>query len=522
MHTFHYLILAAAALLLHILFKLISNSIARRSRDAEAARRGCGPAPTLPKMDPLGLTRLIDALKAAREERSPQYIVEVMDDMGKDVHTVRALILDYEVLVTRDPENVQAMFATQAQDFGIAAHRAGNWEPLLGAGIFTSQGEAWKHSRALVRPQFTGEQVSHLDLEERHVQALSKTLNPQEDGWTGKVDLQPLFLNFTLDTATEFLYGQSTHSQGPAHSTPPVVRGVANVKPADFGRHLDAGKEWICTKGAFGKWHSLIYSRDFSHHCSEVHRYVDSFVQRRLKRGPKMDNTSNKFVLLDELAKHSQNPLELRNETLQLLNAGRDTTGALIGWVFYFLARHPRVYAKLRQIILAEFGSYTTSDISFVKLRSCDYVHHCINESLRVAGVVPINERVCTQDTTLPRGGGADGSKPIFITKGQRVLITTYAMQHRADIWGEDVEEFKPERWEGRKYGWEFIPFGGGPRKCIGQQFSVTEISYLMVRLLQRFDRLENVEPPGPIRHHHTVSNRSGTGVQVRLHEAAA
>ena len=473
MHTFYYLALVLGALILHILYKLVLNSIERRSRDAEAARRGCGPAPTLPKMDPLGLTRLIDALKAAREKRSPQYIVEAMDEMGTNVHTVRAQILDYEVLVTRDPENVKAMFATQAQDFGIAAHRAGNWEPLLGAGIFTSQGEAWKHSRALVRPQFSGEQVSHLDLEERHVQALSKTLKPKENGWTGKVDLQPLFLNFTLDTATEFLYGQSTHSQGPAHSTPPVIKGVADAKPADFGRHLDAGKEWICTKGVFGKWHSLIYSRDFSHHCSEVHKYVDSFVQRRLKRGPKIDDTSDKFVLLDELAKHSQNPLELRNETLQLLNAGRDTTGALIGWVFYFLARHPEVYARLRQTVLREFGSYATSNISFTKLRACDYVHHCINESLRVAGVVPINERVCTQDTTLPRGGGADGTKPIFLAQGQRVLIATYAMQHRADIWGEDVEDFKPERWENRKHGWEFIPFGGGPRKCIGRKLQI-------------------------------------------------
>jgi len=49
--------------------------------------------------------------------------------------------------------------------------------------------------------------------------------------------------------------------------------------------------------------------------------------------------------------------------------------------------------------------------------------------------------------------------------------MTNYAMQHRPDIWSEDVEDFKPEHWEGRKIGWEWVPFGGGPRKCLGRKF---------------------------------------------------
>ena len=105
-----------------------------------------------------------------------------------------------------------------------------------------------------------------------------------------------------------------------------------------------------------------------------------------------------------------------------------------------------------------------------MSLRDCEYLHHCINETFRCAAIIPVIERMCTQDTTLPRGGGADGHNPIFLPKDSRVLIATYGMQYRPDIWGSDVEAFKPERWEGRKAGYEFVPFAGGPRKCIGRE----------------------------------------------------
>jgi len=95
-------------------------------------------------------------------------------------------------------------------------------------------------------------------------------------------------------------------------------------------------------------------------------------------------------------------------------------------------------------------------------------------------------------------------------------------MQHRKDLWGDDVEEWNPERWNDRKFGWEFIPFGGGSRQCLGQRFGRAQVMYTIVRLLQEFDGLENMEAPGPIKFHHTIENRSGTGVQVKLHVASS
>ena len=186
---------------------------------------------------------------------------------------------------------------------------------------------------------------------------------------------------------------------------------------------------------------------------------------------------NRKFVFLDELAKETQNPMELRNETLHTLMAGRDPTGALLGWVFYFLARHPEIFRKLRTIVLSEFGASTSSSITdFNQLRRCEYLQWVMHEVTRIVAIIPMNERIALTDTTLPRGGGEDGSKPIFVRKGIQILIPLYAMQHRPDIWGGDAEAFRPERWEGRRIGWEWIPFGGGQRKCLGRKYPVSSL----------------------------------------------
>lgn len=337
-----------------------------------------------------------------------------------------------------------------------------------------------------MRPQFSKDKVSNLDLEERHVQALfaRQELQSSEGCWTDKVDLAPLFLNLTLDVSTEFLYGKSVHSQdagNPSKAENASLNSIEDIEHPNFrtfGRHLDAAKESLFMKGIAGRWNGLVKGRNFDYHRDEVHRMVDNFVegclrQNQVEKTSVEGNAENKqFTLLDELAKDTQDPVKLRHETLQVLNAGRDTTGSLLGWTFYFLARNPAIYSKLRAIILSEFGT-GTSEISLRTLRGCKYLQHVIDESLRVGAPVPLSDRTCNQDTILPRGGGADGTQPMFLPAGYRILVSTYAMQYRKDIWGEDVDEFRPERWEGRKAGWEFIPFGGGPRKCIGRKYSL-------------------------------------------------
>ncbi|TGO33711.1 hypothetical protein BHYA_0231g00230 [Botrytis hyacinthi] len=514
-----------------VLFKCISIYLTQRKRLQDSKRHGCAPPPTVSGRDPFGIMSVIGAMKAQREGRSAIWFKELLDSISPDTLTVRGMVLDTEIIITRDPSLVQFILQTDAKRWDIGPQRREIWSPLLGDAIFTSRGDAWKHSRQLVRPQFSRFKVSDLDLEERHVQALfaRQEFQDTEDGWTEKFDLGPLFYNLTLDVATEFLYGKSVHSQEsgnePGHiSSSSPTNSTEDTDFRSFGRHLDAGKETLFMKGIAGKWNKFVKGRNFNHHRDEVHRMVDKFVGECLSKA--QDEKSSEpgsekkpFSLLQELAKVNQDPIQLRYETLQVLNAGRDTTGTLLGWIFYFLARNPDVYSKLRSIILSDFGQYGSA-ISFQNLRSCKYLQHVIDESYRVGSPIPLNDRTCNQDTVLPRGGGPDGTQPVFLPAGSRVLVSMYAMQYRKDIWGEDADKFRPERWEGRRAAWEYIPFGGGPRKCIGQEFALTETSYIIIRFLQKYDRIENLEKPGPVLSHHTVTNRSKNGVQVRLHRA--
>lgn len=73
-------------------------------------------------------------------------------------------------------------------------------------------------------------------------------------------------------------------------------------------------------------------------------------------------------------------------------------------------------------------------------------------------------------ETILPLGGGSDGKSPLFIPSGRNVGWSLYTMHRRKDLYGEDAEEFKPERWETLRPGWEYLPFNGGPRICIGRK----------------------------------------------------
>lgn len=133
---------------------------------------------------------------------------------------------------------------------------------------------------------------------------------------------------------------------------------------------------------------------------------------------------------------------------------------------------------------------------------------------------LPLNNRTAVRDTILPVGGGPNRDQPIAVRKGTVVGFTTYVMHRREDLWGEDAAAFKPERWEGRKTDWSFVPFSGGPRICLGQQYALTEAAYLTVRLLQTFDKIEWAGPPGKVRKGLGLTLFPRDGVPIRMRKA--
>lgn len=348
------------------------------------------------------------------------------------------------------------------------------------------------------------------------------------------MDLAPLFFNLTMDSATEFLFGHSVESQL-AQDPNKGKAGTFDEKAKDdggdrdwtsFGRAFDRANAVVALQGALMDFYFLYSPKSFSEDCKEVHRFADYFVQRALNEdtSPSLegDAESRAYVFLHELAQTTKDPYTLRSQLLNILIAGRDTTAGLLGWTFYLLARNPKYYDKLHRVVVDTFGTYSsdTTSITFESLKSCHTLQHLLSETLRLHPVVPENSRRAVRNTTLPRGGGVDGQSPIYIRKGEEVIYNVNIMHRRKDIWGDDAHEFRPERWQGSKRGWEYLPFNGGPRICLGQQFALTEAGYVIVRLLQRYSKIENLDPEKVTKHQYTLTTAPAT-VLVRLHEAS-
>ncbi len=473
------------ATLAFLIFRIISSILDKRRAAAEARRRGCQEPPRFPQRLPFGIDILQRLLRADREQQFPPMVIQRFQEMGATTFMDSVLSFRY-VIFTCEPKNVQAVLATQFHDFGLGPRRAHAFEPLLGHGIFTQDGKAWEHSRAMLRPQFAREQVSDLQLEEEHVQNMMQALPVGPDGWTEQTDLLVLFFRLTIDSATQFLFGKSINSQLaslPGHARPASAEesGGDALDEATFAYAFDLSQRWLARRGRFRDLYWTITSKEFRTACRQCHEFIDHFVRLALdkdlskEKDPEKQGGKEKYVFLEALVAETRDPKELRDQLLNILLAGRDTTASHLGWLFYLLARHPAVFDKLRTTIIEHFGTYDDPrNLTFTGLKSCQYLQHCNNETLRVFPVLPVNGRQAVRDTTLPTGGGPDGKSPVFVRAGQSVFYSVHAMHRRKDLWGEDADEFKPERWEkGLKPGWTYLPFNGGPRVCIGREYPI-------------------------------------------------
>ena len=171
-------------------------------------------------------------------------------------------------------------------------------------------------------------------------------------------------------------------------------------------------------------------------------------------------------MFLYELLGQTRDKIKIRSELLNILLAGRDTTASLLSNIWFELSKRQDVWRRLRK----EVDSLEGEIPSFEQLRKMKYLRAVVNESLRLYPIVPLNTREALKDAVLPFGGGQDGTGRLFVPKGQFLTWSTYSMHRRKDVFGEDANDFRPDRWvdteeeKGIRPGWAFLPFNGGPR----------------------------------------------------------
>ncbi|KAF2173799.1 hypothetical protein M409DRAFT_16070 [Zasmidium cellare ATCC 36951] len=444
-------------------------------------------APIVRTYTPFNVGFLVQALWYFSQHRNHELWWKLFRTVGnpKRPYTVEAVTVGQRIIFTADEENVKAILATQFGEYGKGPQFRKEWKDFLGLSIFTTDGQQWHDSRQLLRPQFIKDRVSDLHTFEHHVKELLPLLNGTHGDATVKVD--DLFFRFTLDAATDFLFARSV--------------GSLQNGEAEFARAFAEVQRVQAIIARAGPLQGLQPKASFHKALSVLNKFVDRYIDEALALPKdeleKKTKSDDGYTFLHAIATYTRDRQVLRDQLVAVLLAGRDTTAVTLSWLFYELSNHPQVVEKLRQEIIDRVGLDRVP--TYDDLKSMRYLQHTLSETLRLYPVVPYNVRVALQDTTLPHGGGPDGTEPIGITKDTPIGYSTFVMQRRADIYPPqssgfpDHLAFVPERWENwTPKSWTYVPFNGGPRICIGQQFALTEMAYTVTRILQTFERVES------------------------------
>ncbi|KAG9242432.1 cytochrome P450 [Calycina marina] len=449
----------------------------------QARKHNCKAPPSYPHWDLIfGLDALLKFFKAFWQHRLMIEINKTFDDIQGGVHTFSINFLGSTTIYTREPENVKSVFATNHKSYTIPQTRKDSLG-IFGPGIFTSDGQHWEASRALLRPNFMRSQLD-TRLIEVHVSALITKI--PKDG--SAIDLVELFSDLTMDIATELFLGESTH----------LLQGNRDPKALRFSEAFGFVSEKLSVKMGIGWLANVLPDRKFDDGVRDLKEFIGVYVKRALDLRCRISdeivekhetNDKRRYVFLTELAKSGYPQSRIAAELMNVITAGRGSITSILTVLWFTIARQPEVFKKLKhEVDVVLEGRLPT----FEELKSLRYLGLTLKEIQRMYPVIPVNSRVAIVDTIIPLGGGLDGLSPVFIKKGTRVLHFPFAMHRRKDIFGADADNFIPERWADLRTSWEYLPFSGGPRTCLGQQMALTEASYTTVRMLQAFD---NVEP---------------------------
>ncbi|CAK7266572.1 hypothetical protein SEPCBS57363_002157 [Sporothrix epigloea] len=459
---------------------------------------------------PYNIDLVYRTLKAAAKHKNREQWNAIFQSVNN--HTAEFRILNRRIIFTEDHENIKAILATQFQDYGKGEPFHAEFEPFLGDSIFTTDGSRWHASRQLLRPQFIKDRVSDLHTFENHLQILftamsvggdaaktaaamtaraegSLPANFSADGLV--IDISDLFFRYTLDVITDFLLGKTTQSLT-----------IPRQEFAEAFSEVQRVQSLISRTGPANKY---VPRGSYHRGLRVIEEFINPFIDRALLLSPEeleknvysSHEGESHYTFLHALAQFTRDRKVLRDQLMAVLLAGRDTTAATLSWAICELSRKPECVKLLRAEIAQHVGLEGQAGYrrpTYADLKSMKYLQHTLNETLRMYPAVPFNVRLALHDTTLPRGGGPDGSEPVAVLKDTPIGYSTLLLHRRADLYPSNLphpDEFCPERWDQwQPKPWQFIPFNGGPRICIGQQFALTEMAYVLVRFFQKFERV--------------------------------
>ncbi|OWZ22577.1 hypothetical protein PHMEG_0002691 [Phytophthora megakarya] len=438
------------------------------------------PASTLPI---LGNT--LDVL--FNRNRMSDWINEQTDATNGEPWVLQLLFQPPWVVLTM-PNDLHDVFVDKFDVFEKGGSLGDISFDVLGHGLLNVNGDKWKQQRRAASHLFSTKSIREVMepvIREKTLQLRNVLAQCAEREQT--VSMKSLLGKFTSDVFTRIGFGvELDQLGGDVH--------LDEMHPLDITLHAVQNRfqtpMWMWKLARFLNIGAEKRLRDNM-------KIVNDMVCDIMVRSITDKSTHERKNLLTLLMNNNVNadPRELQDTAVNFFIAGKDTTSFSLSWLIVMMNRHPHVLEKIRKEIQTVLPGLLTGELQTPTLEDTQklvYLDAAVKESVRLWSVSTY--RCTTRDTTLTDGG--------FIKKGTVVVVSKYAAARRANVWGEDAAEYKPERWFDEKSGEpkkitppQFITFSSGPRKCIGMRLAMLEMKTVMAVLFSRFD-IETVEDP--------------------------
>ncbi|CAJ2668884.1 unnamed protein product [Trifolium pratense] len=393
-------------------------------------------------------------------------------------------LTNMDIVFTGDPMNVQHITSTKFANYGKGNDFREIFE-VLGDGIFRSDSEIWKYNRTLLHSIFKQESFHAFiqkTVEEKVCSCLLVFLdNACKEGV--QVDLQDVFQRLTFDNICSVVLGFDPRCLSIDLPKITCERAFTQAEDTLFNRHVKPRFLW-----KLQKWFQVGEEKQFI----ENNKIVDKMLYSKIKSKREMQGEKN-FDLLNTLMNEvgdEKIPIDdkfLRDTSINLLAAGRDTISSGLTWFFWLVATHPLVEAKILEEIKQNLPSRENNwkDLGTKGLGKLIYLHGALCEALRLYPPVPFEHKSALHSDVLPSGHK--------IKSNAMIVYSLYAVGRVEEIWGKDCLEFKPERWISKKGGivhvpsYKFIAFNAGPRSCLGKDISFIEMKIVAAAILSNY-----------------------------------